>query len=167
MQTPKAKAECAAMVRTEPSTSQPVSLEEAYADLVEHLLQFDPLELLCNVTLRYLRQDASKFIGDADESNRWVVRVELIAGILLTRPCPGNATPKVTSPVIEQLHHLIERYESVLLTSTSEENPSGSDLSDSTESALLGTVRNYSYWVRGTAHHHQYTEFTHELYSPY
>lgn len=167
MQAPKAKTACASMVRTEPSTSQPVSIEEAYADLVEHLLQFDPLELLCNVTLRYLRQDASKFIGEADESNRWVVRVELIAGILLTRPCPSNATPKVASPVIEQLHHLIERYESVLLASTSEEKPSGSDPSHSTGSGLLGTVRNYSYWVRGTAHHHQYSEFTLDLYSPH
>lgn len=153
------------MARTERSTSQPVSLEEAYANLVDHLVQFDPLELLCNVTLRYLRQDASKFIGEADERNRWVVRVELIAGILLTRPCPNNATPKVTSPAIEQLRHLIERYEFVVLASIAEENPSGSDPSHSTVRGLLGTVRNYSYGVRGTAHHHQYTEFTHELYS--
>ena len=167
MQVPHAKAECASMDRTEPSTSQLVSLEEAYGDLVEHLVQFDPLELLCNVTLRFLRQGASKFIGEADESNRWVVRVELIAGILLTRPRPGNAESKVTSPAIKQLRQLIERYEFALLAPTAEENLSSSDLSELTGPGLLGTVRNYSYWVRGTAHHHQYTEFTHELYPPH
>ena len=167
MQVPKAKTECAPKAPTDSSTSQLVPIEEAYTDLVEHLVRFDPIELLCNVTLRFLRQNASKFVGEADEANRWVVRVELIAGIILTRPYPSSATSQVTSQEIEQLCYLIEQYESIVLQPTSEENPPSSDFSDYTGQGLLGTVRNYSYWVRGTAHHHQYTTFTGELYSPH
>lgn len=153
--------------KTDSSTSQPVPLEEAYSDLVEHLIRFDPLELLCNVTLRYLRQDARKFVGEADEANRWVVRVELIAGIILTRPYPINPTSKVTSHAIERLHGLLERYHFLLLESIADESQSSRGSSDFDGHDLLETVRAYSYSVRGTAHRHQYTMFMDELYSPH
>ena len=83
------------------------SVEEAFSDLVEHVVKLDPIKLLCNLSLTHLSQDANTFLDEAHEVHRWIVRIELVAGILLARPYPSNPKPELTSADIGRLHQLI------------------------------------------------------------
>lgn len=140
------------------------SVAEAFADLVGHLVRFDPIKLLCNLALTHLSQDANTFLGEAHEANRWVVRIELVAGILLARSFPSNPKPDVASSDIARLHQLIEVYERSLYQAHYDES---SSVSISPEQRIVGSVKNYAFWVRGTACLHQYSAMSREIYSPH
>ena len=148
----------------DPDSSPTGSVDDAFAALVEHIGRLDPIKLLCNLALTHLSQDANTFLGEADEANRWVVRIEIVAGILLARPYPSDPIPDITVTDITRLHQLIEFYERSLLRAGYEESSSADH---SSESHIIGSVRNYAFWVRGTAYLHQYSAMSHALYSPH
>lgn len=140
------------------------SVEETYAHLVEHLVVLDPIKLLSILSLTYLTHRANTFSSEADEENRWVVRIELVAGILLARPYPSNPRSVITSADIDRLHELLELYERSLLTAAFHET-SSDPAPDSQH--VIGSVRNYSFWVRGTAYLHQYSAISRAIYTPH
>lgn len=140
------------------------SVEEAFSDLVEHVVKLDPIKLLCNLSLTHLSQDANTSLDEAHEVNRWVVRIELVAGILLARPYPSNPKPEVTSADIGRLHQLIEIYESSLFKAQHDEKSSDPA---SARQHIIGSVMNYAFWVRGTAYLHQYSAISRAIYSPH
>ena len=140
------------------------SVEETYAHLVEHLVVLDPIKLLSILSLTYLTHRANTFSSEADEVNRWVVRIERVAGILLARPYPSNPRSVITSADIDRLHELLELYERSLLTAAFHET-SSDPAPDSQH--VIGSVRNYSFWVRGTAYLHQYSAISRAIYTPH
>ena len=140
------------------------SVEAAFSDLVEHVVELDPIKLLCNLSLTHLSQDANTFLDEGHEVNRWVVRIELVAGILLARPYPSNPKPEVTSADIGRLHQLIEIYESSLFRVQHDEKSSDPT---SARQHIIGSVMNYAFWVRGTAYLHQYSAISRAIYSPH
>lgn len=144
--------------------SESASVDETFANLREHIMRFDPIKLLCNLSLIYLSQRESEFVGEGDEVHRWRVRLELIAGLLLSHPYPTTTRSEITGSDLEKLECLIENYESSMLKASVKVSQTGSD---STVVSFLGSVKNYSYWVRGTAYLHQYSRITHGIYSPH
>lgn len=140
------------------------SVEEAYADLVEHVVAFDPIRLLSILSLTHLTQTVNTLPSEAHEINRWVVRVELVAGILLAHPYPSNPRSEISSVDIERLRELIELYENSLLRTQYDENTveQAPDIQH-----VLRSVRAYSYSVRGTAYLHQYSAISHAIYAPH
>lgn len=145
------------------SLAQSKSVEDAFAELIEYIVQFDPIELLCNLSLTYLRHDVERFIGADDVSNRWVVRTELIAGLLLTRRYIRNHTPRFTGTELTRLEYLIIQYEDLIFSELSNEK----QLDHNSANEILELVRIHSYSVRGIAYPHQYSKITHEIYSPH
>ena len=139
------------------------SVEDAFAELIEYIVQFDPIELLCNLSLTYLRHDVERFVGADDVSNRWVVRTELIAGILLTRRYISNHKPRFTGAELTKLERLIIQYEDLVFSELSNENQLGHD----SVNEILRLVQIHSHCVRGIAYPHQYNKITHETYSPH
>lgn len=140
------------------------SVEEAFSALVEHVVKLDPIKLLCNLSLTHLSQDTNAFLDEAHEVDQWVVRIEIVAGILLARPYPSNPKPEVTSADIGRLHQLIEIYESSLFKAQHDEKSSDPV---SARQHIIGSVRNYAFWVRGTAYIHQYSAISRAIYSPH
>ena len=112
----------------------------------------------------HLSQDNNAFLDEAHEVNRWVIRIELVAGILLARPYPSNPKPEVTSADIGRLNQLIEIYESSLFKAQHDEKSLDTA---SARQHIIGSVMNYAFWVRGTAYLHQYSAISRAIYSPH
>lgn len=140
------------------------SVDETFESLRSHITQFDPIKLLCSLSLTYLSHPESDFVGEGDEIHRWIVRLELIAGLLLSQPHPTTPQSEVTGSDLVELEHLIELYEASLLKASVRTIRTETD---NAAASLLGSVRNYSHWVRGTAYLHQYRRITHDIYSPH
>lgn len=143
------------------------STNEAFSNLVEHILQFDPINLLCHLMIKNLLVEPGEFIGEENEINQWVVRLELISGILLAREYPPDTKHTVAEPDLIKLDQLLTEYETSILRDLR----SGEFLLNKKEGIgagnVLMSVRNYSYWVRGNAYIHQYFEIAHAIYSPH
>ncbi len=138
-----------------------ISVEEAFKNLLEYVAQFDPIKLLTQLTLTYLRVPADDFIGEDHDVHRWAVRIEFLAGALLVREFPSGCDRNVTGQTLERIEELLDAYYSALMHQLllPERSSIGSE-----HEHVLRSVRSYALWVRGEAHQHQYYDMARGIY---
>jgi hypothetical protein len=73
----------------------------AFEGLLEAVENLDPICLLSHLTLRYLFVPADEFQSESADIHRHQTWIELLTGLLVTRPFPQQAVEPISSGVID------------------------------------------------------------------
>ena len=141
-----------------------ISVEAAFKALTEYVDRFDPLKLLSQLSLTHLSVPDDKFIGEGHDVNRWMVWIEFLAGRLVTHEFPVECETNATGQTMERIEELLDIYFTALTRGSISE---ASDSTVSKADKVLGSIRSYALWVRGTAYQHQYYEMARGIYGPH
>jgi hypothetical protein len=126
--------------------------------------QFDPLELLSQLTLTWLFTQKD-FVSESDVETRYARFVEFTAGYLASQPIQLQPTQTFDGSCIEEFEKLVTQYFDSFLV---ELVYGDIDARERTPAAsVLRSAQIYSLWVRGDAYPHQFFGFASELYSPH
>ena len=91
-----------------------ISVEDAFKNLLEYAVQFDPIKLLTQLTLTHLRVPADDFIGEEHDAHGWAVRIEFLAGALLVREFPSKCDGNVSGQTLQRIEELLDDYYSAV-----------------------------------------------------
>jgi hypothetical protein len=138
-----------------------LSPAEAFASLEQCASSFEPLALLVGLTQRYLFVPANEFHDESSELHRSARRIELVAGMLLSRTRTTLGSKLPTRDDFELVSKLAEAYLVSLSRQIVRESSVEPDLK---HQDLAYDARNHSLNVRGEAYPHQFYEFARGLY---
>jgi hypothetical protein len=140
---------------------QLVPPEVAFKEFKSYVQQFDPIELLCQLTMTFLFTQEG-FQGEATDTRRWARWIEFTAGYLVTIPFRSEPHQTFDGSHIEEFERLILQYFDSFLYEAVNRPP---DAPESTSSdRVLQHAKWYSLWVRGDAYPHLFFEYARELY---
>ena len=136
----------------------------AFEKLLSFAIGFDPIKLLTQLWLTHLRAPEDQFVGADNELAKWSVRIEFLAGLLLTRRFPSKCNPHVDGQTMQQIEDLFGEYDRAVdlgLISSRTNQISNS------QHSILKSIRHFARWVRGDAHEHQYYIIARGVYGPH
>jgi len=140
---------------------QLVPPEVAFKAFKAYVHQFDPIELLSQLTMTFLFTQEG-FQGEATDTRRWARWIEFTAGYLVTVPSRSEPYQTFDGSHIEEFERLILQYFDSFLYEAVNRPP---DARESTPSdRVLQHAKLYSLWVRGDAYPHLFFEYARELY---
>jgi len=88
---------------------QLVPPEVAFEEFKSYVLQFDPIEILCQLTTSFLFTQEG-FQGEATDTRRWARWIEFTAGYLVTVPPSSQPYKTFDGSHIEEFERLILQY---------------------------------------------------------
>jgi hypothetical protein len=135
--------------------------EDAYSAFRDFVSQFDPIELLSQLTLTFLFTQ-KEFVGEATDERCWARLIEFSAGYLVTLPRSQHPMRTFDGSCIEEFESLVKRYFDSFMGTFLTAPPAPRDRLPS--EALLRSAQIYSQWVRGDAYPHQFFAYARELY---
>jgi hypothetical protein len=135
--------------------------EEAFEEFKAYVQKFDPIELLCQLTMTFLFTPEG-FQGEASETRRWARWIEFTAGYLATIPPRSEQYLTFNGAHIEEFERIILQYFNSFLYEAVN-RPSGTSQWTPSD-RVLQSAKIYSLWVRGDAYPHQFFEYSQELY---
>lgn len=139
---------------------RPQAAFEAFTGFVA---QFDPIDLLSQLTLTFLFTQETAFIGEASPARLWARWIEFTAGCLATRPIGEERHCVFSSRSVLDFEKLIEQYfNSLSIHLLTDRSASGER---TPADRLLMSAKIESLYVRGDAYPHQFLEYASELYS--
>lgn len=123
--------------------------EFAFQAFKAYVQQFDPIELLCQLTMTHLFTPEG-FQGEATATRRWARWVEFTAGYLATVPPRSEPYETFQGAHIDEFERLILQYFDSFLYHAVNRPPDAPPrtLSD----RVLQSAQIYSLWVRGDAY---------------
>ena len=135
--------------------------EVAFEEFKTYVQKFDPIELLCHLTMTFLFT-AESFHGEASDTRRWARWIEFTAGYLATVPTSSEAYQSFDGAHIEEFERLILQYFDSFLYQAVNRPPDAPQWTPSER--VLQSAKTYSLWVRGDAYPHQFFQYSLELY---
>ena len=135
--------------------------EVAFEELKIYVQKFDPIELLCQLTMTFLFTPEG-FQGEASDTRRWARWIEFTAGYLVTIPTRSEPYETFDGTHIEEFERLILHYFDSFLYQAINRPPGAPQWTPSER--VLQSAKTYSLWVRGDAYPHQFFEYSLELY---
>jgi hypothetical protein len=124
--------------------------------------QFDPIDLLSQLTLTFLFTQETAFIGEASPVRLWARWIEFTAGYLATRPIGDERYAAFDGNAVESFENLIKQYfNSLPIHLWTDRLASGERTA---ADRLLMSAKIESLYVRGDACPHQFLEYASELY---
>jgi hypothetical protein len=135
--------------------------EAAFEEFKTYVQKFDPIELLCQLTMTFLFTPEG-FQGEASDTRRWARWIEFTAGYLAAVPSRSEQYQTYNGPEIEEFERLILQYFDSFLYQAINRPPGAPQLTPSER--VLQSAKTYSLWVRGDAYPHQFFEYSLELY---
>ena len=126
------------------------------------MAEFDPIDLLSQLTLTFLFALETEFIGEASPVRRWARWIEFTAGYLATRPIGDEPHVLFEGTSIERFETLIREYFDSLSIDLLTNRPASSERTPADK--LLMSAKIESLYVRGDAYPHQFLEYAAELY---
>ncbi|MBZ5705101.1 MAG: hypothetical protein LAN63_07080 [Acidobacteriia bacterium] len=141
------------------TTPSPASALEALKNFVA---QFDPVDLLSQLTLTFLFTQETTPIGESSPVRLWARWIEFIAGYLATRPIGDEQYARFHGSSIETLEALVKEYFNSLLRQFLAERSAMGQTTPAER--LLMSAKIHSLYVRGDAYPHQFLEYASELY---
>ncbi len=144
------------------SEFDPITPKEAFDTFRTFVAQFDPIELLSQLSLTFLFIREG-FHGEDSDAQHWSRWIQFTAGYLATVSPTEDRTIRVfDSSCVTEFETLIKQYfNSVPLALM--RNHSGPNPRTPAESLLL-SAKIYSLYVRGDCYPHQFFEYALELY---
>ena len=148
---------------TEGTTAAPrlVPPEAAFEEFETYVQKFDPIELLCQLTMTFLFTQEG-FQGEATDTRRWARWIEFTAGYLATIPTRSEPYEIFNGAHIEEFERLILQYFNSFLYDSVNRPPDAPQWTSSER--VQQSAKTYSLWVRGDAYPHQFFEYALELY---
>ena len=141
--------------------SRLVPPEAAFEQFETYVKKFDPIELLCQLTMTHLFTQEG-FQGEAADTRRWARWIEFTAGYLATIPTRSEPCEVFNGAHIEEFERLILQYFNSFLYDSFNRPPDAPQWTSSER--VLQSAKTYSLWVRGDAYPHQFFEYALELY---
>lgn len=135
--------------------------ETAFEELKSYVQKFDPIELLCQLTMTFLFRPEG-FQGEASDTQRWARWIEFTAGYLAAAPPRSEPCETFNGAHIEEFERLISQYFNSFLYDSFNRSPDAPPPTPS--ESVLRTAKTYSLWVRGDAYPHQFFGYAQELY---
>jgi hypothetical protein len=135
--------------------------EAAFEEFKAYVQKFDPIELLCQLTMTFLFTPEG-FQGEASDTRRWARWIEFTAGYLATVPPRSEQYLTFNGAHIEEFERIILQYFHSFLYEAVNRPPGTSQWTPSDR--VLQSAKTYSLWVRGDAYPHQFFEYSLELY---
>jgi len=135
--------------------------EAAFEEFKTFVQKFDPIELLCQLTMTFLFTQEG-FHGEASDTRRWARWIEFTAGYLATVPPRSEPYQTFDGAHIEEFERLILQYFDSFLYQAVNGPPGAPQLTPSER--VLQSAKTYSLWVRGDAYPHQFFEYSLALY---
>ena len=135
--------------------------EAAFEEFETYVQKFDPIELLCQLTMTFLFSQEG-FQGEATDMRRWARWIEFTAGYLATIPTRSGPYEIFDGAHIEEFESLILQYFNSFLYDSVNRPPDAPQWTSSER--VLQSAKTYSLWVRGDAYPHQFFEYALELY---
>jgi hypothetical protein len=135
--------------------------EAAFEEFKTYVQKFDPIELLCQLTMTFLFTPEG-FHGEASDTRRWARWIEFTAGYLATVPPRSGQYQTYSGAHIEEFEcHILQYFDSFLYQAVNRlpGAPQGTP-----SERVLQSAKTYSLWVRGDAYPHQFFEYSLELY---
>jgi len=140
-------------------TPDPESAFRAFKDFVA---QFDPIDVLSQLTLTFLFTPETEFVGEASPVRRWARWIEFTAGYLATLPIADKPPVFFDGPSIERFETLMKQYfDSLPIHLLTQQSPPGER---NAAEKLLMSAKIESLYVRGDAYPHQFLQYAAELY---
>jgi hypothetical protein len=133
----------------------------AFEALKAYVYQFDPIELLSQLTMTFLFTQEG-FQGEATDTRRWARWIEFTAGYLATVPSRSQPYRTFDGAHIEEFERLILQYFNSFMYEFVNGQPDAHESIPSDQ--VLQHAKLYSLWVRGDAYPHQFIEYARELY---
>lgn len=149
------------MVEGTTPTPRLVPPEAAFEEFKTYLQKFDPIELLCQLTMTFLFTPEG-FQGEASDTRRWARWIEFAAGYLATVPPSSEPYQTFNGAHIDEFERLILQYFNSFLYQAFNRPPDTAKWTPSER--VLESAKTYSLWVRGDAFPHQFFEYSQELY---
>ena len=143
---------------------RPLSVADAFENLLTFAVKFDPIKLLTQLSLTHQRAPQGRFAGADNELAKWSVRIEFLAGLLLTRRFPSKCLTHIDGQTIKQIEDLFDEYDHTL---DMEFMATDTDQEPNQEHSILGSIRHFARRVRGDAHEHQYYTLSRGIYGPH
>lgn len=140
-------------------TTNPESAFRAFKDFVA---QFDPIDLLSQLTLTFLFTPETEFVGEGSPVRLWARWIEFTAGYLATLPIADKSPVLFNGTFIERFETLVKQYFDSLPIHLLTNRPSSSGRN--AVERLLMSAKIESLYVRGDAYPHQFLEYAAELY---
>jgi hypothetical protein len=138
------------------------SPQSAFGAFTDFVAQFDPIDLLSQLTLTCLFTQETAFIGESSPIRHWARWIEFTVGYLATRPI-GDAYPSpFEGNSIETFERLIEQYFNSIPLHLLTDRPALSERTSADK--LLMSAKIHSLYVRGDAYPHQFLQYSSEVY---
>lgn len=84
--------------------------ESAFRAFKDFVAQFDPIDVLSQLTLTFLFTPETEFVGEASPVRRWARWIEFTAGYLATLPIADKPPVFFDGPSIERFETLMKQY---------------------------------------------------------
>ena len=136
--------------------------ETAFEEFETYVQKFDPIELLCQLTMTFLFTQEG-FQGEATDTRRWARWIEFTAGYLATIPIRSEPHEIFDGAHIEEFERLILQYFNSFLYDSVKRPPDAPQWTSSER--VLQSAKTYSLWVRGDAYPHLFFQYALELYA--
>jgi hypothetical protein len=136
----------------------PVIAFEAFRSYVQ---QFDPIELLSQLTMTFLFTQEG-FQGEAADTRRWARWIEFTAGYLVTVSPGFEPYQTFDWSHTQEFERLILQYFDSFMYEAVNRQPDALELTPS--DYVLQHAKLYSLWVRGDAYPHLFLEYARDLY---
>jgi hypothetical protein len=136
--------------------------ESAFTAFSSFVTQFDPIELLSQLTLTFLFTQESDFIGESHPARLWARWIEFTAGYLATIPERPEYVRQFDGSCMERFETLIKQYFDSFFFQFLQERPANP--TRTAADLVLIHAKNYSMYVRGDAYPHQFRSFALDLY---
>src|SRR5260370_9678791 len=144
------------------SLGDPQNPQFAFEALKAFVAQFDPIDLLSQLTLTFLFTHETAFIGEASPVRLWARWIEFTAGYLATRPIGDARYATFNGASVNSFENLIKQYFNSLPLHLLTDRPASDERTPADH--LLMSARIESLYVRGDAYPHQFLEYASELY---
>jgi len=85
-------------------------IECDFKALIEYLSDLDPIKLLTQLTLTYYFGTEDQLLNENRDFEKWRMRIEFLAGLLITKPYPENVQRIIDGSHLEKLDELLNKY---------------------------------------------------------
>ena len=143
------------------SLSEPRNPQLAFEAFKSFVAQFDPIDLLSQLTLTFLFAPET-FIGEASPVRLWARWIEFTAGYLATRPIGDERYAAFNGASIDSFEMVVKQYFDSLPIHLLTDQPASGRRTPADR--LLMSAKIESLYVRGDAYPHQFLEYAAELY---
>jgi hypothetical protein len=144
--------------------------DKAYSDIETNFFklialanQLDPIKLLSQLTLTFLRVPEGQFIEEGSDTFRWARWIEFLAGYVLANKYTQATKNNVDGGDLEKIEKLLKEYFDSISVFLATDIPA--DGKDSEIEMVTHLAKSHSLYVRGEAYPHQLRRTAHDIYS--